>query len=160
MTACLLDTNLFITSEQHIPRDIFPSFWDRFGMTLQTGEAVLHKTVLDELEQRKDAIVPWLKSLNGVKPMQASSDTLEKYLEVCAWAENNGYTKEAIREFQSGSRADAWLVAEGAASGLAVVTYEKRSDTIKKVKIPNACEAFGVEWVSGFDFMRQHGFKF
>ena len=160
MAAYLLDTNLFITSEQHIPRDIFPSFWEKFGSVLKSGDAVLHQTVLDELKQKKDAIVPWLKELESVKPMQPSSDTLARYLEVCAWAESYGYTDEAVRVFQSDTRADAWLVAEGVASGLTVVTYETRSSTLNKVKIPNACAAFGVECVSGFDFMRRQGFRF
>lgn len=38
--------------------------------------------------------------------MPTSEDALERYLDVCAWAESQGYASRAVREFESEARAD------------------------------------------------------
>ena len=156
----LLDSNIFITSEHHIPQDIFEGFWRKLGASLESGTAVLHQTVADELRRKQDPLVEWIGSLNDVKPMPASDKTLEKYLEVCAWADRRGYEPRALREFKDETRADAWLCAEALARELVLVTYETPSNSLRKVKIPNVCEGLGVRYVDGFDFMRAQGFRF
>ncbi len=160
MERYLLDSNIFITSEHQIPHDIFEGFWHKLGACLESGTAVLHQTVADELKRKQDPLVEWIEGLDGVEPMPASDKTLEKYLEVCAWADGQGYNPQALREFKDESRADAWLCAEALASGLTLVTYETRLNSLKKVKIPNVCEGLGARYVNGFDFMRAQGFKF
>ena len=57
MDRYLPDSNIFITSEHYIPRDIFPSFWDSFGKLFESGDLVLHQTVSDELSRHKDFIL-------------------------------------------------------------------------------------------------------
>ncbi len=156
----LLDSNIFITSEHHIPQDIFAGFWRELGRTLESGAAVLHKTVLDELARRKDPLTAWLKDLDGVEAMPPGEATLEKYLEVCEWARGQGYEPHALREFEDDSRADAWLCAEALASGLTLVTYETPSNSKRKVKIPDVCRGAGARCIGGFDFMRAQGFRF
>ncbi|OFK22242.1 MULTISPECIES: DUF4411 family protein [Olsenella] len=160
MERYLLDANIFITSEHHIPQDIFESFWLELGNTLESGVAVLHQTVVDELKRKKDPLVDWIGSLDGVEAMPASDKTLEKYLEVCAWADGQSYEPRALREFKDETRADAWLCAEALASNLTLVTYETPSNSLKRVKIPNVCEGLGARHVDGFDFMRAQGFRF
>lgn len=156
----LLDSNIFITSENYIPRDIFEGFWCKLGDLLVSGTAILHQTVLDELKRRKDPLVEWLDDLSGIRVMPATDGTLEKYLEVCDWADKQGYTPLALREFKAESRADAWLCAEALNSNLALVTYEAASNSPNKVKIPNVCAGLGVRCINGFDFMRAQGFHF
>ncbi len=156
----LLDSNIFITSENHIPPDIFESFWRRLGETLESGTAVLHKAVADELRRKQDPLAEWIDGLSGIEAMAPGDETLEMYLEVCSWADRQGYTDLALREFKTESRADAWLCAEALASGLTLVTYEKASNTLKKVKIPNVCKGMGIRCIGGFDFMRALGFRF
>ncbi len=156
----LLDSNIFITSEHYIPQDIFEGFWRELGRTLESGVAVLHQTVADELRRKKDPLAEWVGGLKDMKPVPATDETLEKYLEVCAWADGRGYEPQALREFKDETRADAWLCAEALASGLTVVTYETRSNSLRKVKIPNVCEGLGVRCIDGFDFMRALGFRF
>lgn len=99
-------------------------------------------------------------SLGAMEPMIPGDETLEKYLEVCAWADDQGYESRTLREFKAESRADAWLCAEALASGLTLVTYETVSNSVKKVKIPNVCAGMGIRCIGGFDFMRAQGFRF
>lgn len=160
MERYLLDTNIFITSENHIPRDIFQGFWVKMGELLESGTAILHQTVLDELRRHKDPLVSWIESLDGVGVMPATDDTLERYLEVCAWADRQNYSAQALREFKAETRADAWLCAEALASDLTLVTYEVSSNSPKNIKIPNVCEGLGIRYISGFDFMRVQRFLF
>lgn len=160
MERYLLDSNVFITSENHIPRDIFGSFWDRLGDSLESGVAVLHRVVLDELKRRRDPLVEWIESLESLRVMSATNETLERYLEVCDWADKQGYIPAALREFKAESRADAWLCAEALNSHLTIVTYEVSSNSRNKVKIPNVCDGLGIRYISGFDFMRTQGFRF
>ena len=160
MERYLLDSNIFITSENHIPRDIFEGFWCKLGDTLESGAAVLHQTVVDELKRKRDSLVEWIESLSGVEVVAPGEETLEKYLEVCAWVDGQDYEPRALREFKAESRADAWLCAEALASGFTLVTYETTSSTTRKVKIPNVCEGLSIRCIDGFDFMRVQGFRF
>lgn len=160
MERYLLDSNIFITSENHIPRDIFESFWLELGNLLISGTAVLHQTVLDELKRRRDPLVEWIESLEDVQAMPATEKTLERYIEVCAWADEQSYSSRALREFKSETRADAWLCAEALASDLTLVTFEVTSNSPNIVKIPNVCSGLGIRCIGGFDFMRVQGFHF
>jgi hypothetical protein len=156
----LLDSNIFITSEHQIPMDVFPSFWGEMGHLLESGTAVLHQTVFEELKRHKDPLVPWIRGLEGVKPFPSSQRTIDRYLEVCEWASQQDYTRLALREFKADSRADAWLCAEAWASDMTLVTYEAHSNSPNKVKIPDVCSGLGIKCMNGFDFMRAQGFRF
>lgn len=159
MAQYLLDTNLFIQSENFIYRDVFPSFWNELASLLQSGDAILHQTVYDELKRKKDPLYHWLKGLS-VKPMPLSNNIMDSYLDICAWSKGQGYTLRAVREFQEPSRADAWLCAEAKSSGLVLVTNERRSNSINKIKIPNVCAAFGISCIDDHEFMRRFNFSF
>lgn len=160
MERYLLDSNIFIQSEHNLPQDIFEGFWRELGSLLESGTAMLHQTVADELKRKQDPLVNWIESLNGIAAIAPSEEALEKYLEVCSWADGQGYESRAIREFKAESRADAWLCAEALASDLTLVTYETASNSIKKIKIPNVCTGMGICCINGFDFMRAQGFHF
>ena len=155
-----LDSNIFITSENHIPEDMFPSFWARLGELLASGTAVLRQTVLDELRRHRDPLVEWVGGQGGVEVMPTSEGALERHLDVCARAESQGHASRAVREFESEARADTWLCAEALASGLTVVTYETSSNSPNRVKIPDACAGVGARCMGGFDLMRGQGFRF
>ena len=102
----------------------------------------------------------WIEGLPDVPVMPTTEGTLEQYLEVCTWADDQNYTTHALREFKAETRADAWLCAEALNSDLTLVTYEVPSNSPNKVKIPNVCRGLGIRYISGFDFMRAEGFRF
>lgn len=160
MECYLLDSNIFITSEHHIPMDLFPSFWIEMGKLLKSGSAVLHQAVLDELNRKQDPLVGWIGSLSGVTPLSPGTQTLQRYIDVCSWADGRGYTPAALRVFKAQTRADAWLCAEAWASDMTLVTYEVHSNSRNQVKIPDVCSGLDIKWMNGFDFMRVQGFRF
>ena len=56
---------------------------------------------------------------------------------VSAWATGHNYERAAIATFLQ--VADYWLVAHALAHGQTVVTHEVPSESVRKIKIPNAC---------------------
>ena len=160
MNRYLLDSNIFITSEKYIPRDIFGSFWGELGNLLVSGTAILHKSVFDELTRRQDPLVAWIKSLTGIQVMPITTGTLAEYHKVCAWADRQNYRPEALRKFKHPNRADAWLCAEALNSNLTLVTYEVTSTRLHNVKIPDVCTGLNIPCIDGFDFMRRQRFYF
>jgi hypothetical protein len=56
----------------------------------------------------------------------------------------------------SARAADGWLAAHALAKGYIVVTHEQfYSQARARIKIPNACQAFGVKCVDTFQMMRE-----
>ena len=69
------------------------------------------------------------------------------------------YAQNPMRQFLA--KADPWLIAHAIASGGKVVTQETRAgENSKRVKIPNVCDAFGVESLNMDDMLRELGASF
>lgn len=158
----LVDTNFLVQAERYYPQDIFPSFWERLRENIEDGTIALHVTVLEEVYKNEDDLADWMKSVPKFTPVEISEKAFNKYLELCAWAKDprQGYSQAAIATFEDNHHADAWICAECAVSGFVLVTNERRSNTPNNVKIPNVCDAFQIECMSVFDFMRLKNFKF
>ena len=80
--------------------------------------------------------------------------------EVAAWAADPGrqYRQEAVDEFLDS--ADLKLIAHTRASGATVVTREQPApDSKKRIKIPDACNAFSVTWTDPFSLYRTLGMR-
>ena len=72
--------------------------------------------------------------------------------------DNEQYKPSAKEEFASS--ADSWLCAYGLALGETIVTLEKYNAEIKnRIKIPNVCEEFKVEYIDLLQFMREVGIR-
>ena len=72
-------------------------------------------------------------------------EIVNKYQETQRWAASRDFTLAAKSEFAQ--VADAYLVATAAAKQMVVVTYETPdSKARKRVKIPDACVALGVQY--------------
>ena len=55
-------------------------------------------------------------------------------------------------------RADPWVIAHAIVNGGTVVTHEKRNpDASYKVKIPNMCERFNVNYIDAYQMLRDQG---
>ena len=76
-----------------------------------------------------------------------------EYGKMMVWVNSQPYTPAAKAEFADVSNADGWLVAYAKVNGFAVVTHEVPSNGLKRVKIPNICGQFGVEFFDTFDML-------
>lgn len=142
----LFDTNIFIRSKNEMPEDVWPTFWMRMAELIRDGKIFTSEKVKEEIERGRDELTQWMKA-NATLGFYCSvdGDVLSKYSEVQNWAQSTGrFTPVALDDFAR--VADAYLVATAAAKGWTLVTYEVPDPNCKKrVKIPDACNALGVE---------------
>ena len=77
------------------------------------------------------------------------------YQQVMTWAKDN-YEPPTVSEFQR--VADSWIVAHALTNGWVVVAHEKSAPRAKRrIKIPDACAALGVECLNPFMMLRHRG---
>lgn len=145
--AYIFDTNIFIRSKHELPVDVWPTFWREIARLIKSGQIFSSIKVKEEIERGGDELTDWMR--NNVVPnfyIPIEQDVLRKYADVTNWANNTrSYTPNAVNEFAS--VADSYLVATAAARGLTLVTFETPDHNCKKrVKIPDACVAMGVNY--------------
>ena len=153
----VLDTNVFIdAANAYYAFDLAPGYWDFLVQLFDSRHAVSIKSVYDELDDASDddPLKVWAKQ-NKQHFLAPDSRVVACYQQVMMWAKDN-YEPPAVSEFQR--VADSWIVAHALANGWVVVTHEKSAPRSKKrIKIPDACAACGVECLSPFEMLRQRG---
>ena len=153
----VLDTNVFIdAANAYYAFDLAPGYWDFLVQLFDSHHAVSIKSVYDELGEVGDGdpLKDWAKQ-NKQHFIAPDSRVLARYQQVMKWAQDN-YEAPAVSEFRR--VADSWIVAHALANGWVVVTHEKSAPRSKKrIKIPDACAALGVECLNPFTMLRDRG---
>jgi hypothetical protein len=157
----LLDTGVFIEAHRRYwyRLDLNPGFWE--ALLHFQGAARLRS--LDRCRKEiaeGDMLATWIAGApDGLFVSTADPDVAAKYAEVMTWAAAAAFTDDAKAEFAG--NADGWVVAYAAVQDLIVVTHETHEPARRnKVKIPNACKQFGVEWMDTFEMLRQLEVRF
>lgn len=150
----LLDTNIFIRCKNEMPMDIFQGFWQHLTELAQKGVIFSSVKVKEEIDRGNDELKLWCDS-NLPSSFFLPFDSYEEYSRLMNWAGNNtDFSPAAKQEFAT--VADAFLVATAASQHLKVVTFETSDPNCKKrVKIPDACVAIGVEYCSLNDMLHE-----
>lgn len=150
----LVDTNILVEAyRRYYAFDLVPSFWDFLERNFESGNLVSIRPVLDELKEGNDALTEWAKDRPQFFKDIADLATFQMMGEIADWVKNQDYRQSAVDEFLR--IADYLLVAYAAAHGLTVLTHELPSpDAKKRVKIPDVCNAFGIDYVDTFTMMR------
>ena len=153
----VLDTNVFIdAANAYYAFDLAPGYWVFLVQLFDSHHAVSIKSVYDELGEAGDGdpLKDWARA-NKQHFVAPDSRVVACYQRVIAWAKNN-YDSPAVVEFQR--VADSWIVAHALARGWVVVTHEKSAPRSKRrIKIPDACVALGVECLNPFMMLRNRG---
>ena len=151
----LLDSNIFISCKNNMPMDIFQGFWRRLAELARDGQIFSSVKVKEEIDRGNDELKIWLGQLprEFFLPFEAH----DEYARLMAWAKNNPvFTVPAKQEFAT--VADAYLVATAASQSMKVVTFVTSDPLCKRrVKIPDACIAIGVEYCSLNDVLHELG---
>jgi len=164
----LLDANILIEAhKRYYGFDLCPGFWTAMILQHKADRVFSIDRVKEELtptQKRKshDKLFRWTKQKapKGFFKKTDAEAIAEQFGKIIQWVENNPqYKIEAKAEFVK--VADGWLIACAKAEGMIVVTDEVYDNNIrKKVKIPNVCQQFGVEYINTFDMLRELGVKF
>ncbi len=145
--AYIFDTNIFIRSKNEMPMEVWPTFWKRMTEMIKSGKVYSSIEVKKEIDKGHDELTEWIhKNASDAFYYAIDEEVLAKYEETQNWARSNPILNENARN-EYAIVADAYLVATAAAKGLKVVTYETSNPNCKRrVKIPDACNAIGVQF--------------
>ena len=157
-----IDTNILVSCHRQIyPFDMAPAFWRQ--LTEKGGQKViLIDKVREEILRNDDKLSDWLKE-NGDSFTIKKVDTLpviQCYSKIITVIKRNEKYKESAKA-DFASVADSWLCAYAMAYDEVIVTSEKYEPEIKKkIKIPNVCKEFNLQYISLLQFMRELDIRF
>lgn len=153
----LVDTNFLGHLENFYPDAVFPSLWSQLVHRLFVPSVFFHHEVDKELQRWAHPRLDWYnahvdqKQILGVDQLE-----LDHYTDVTRWVANTRqpqYRSYAVNQFFSA--ADSWLVASASRHGASIVTAEVAApDSVKKVKIPDVAQHFGVPVLTPLDFLQ------
>lgn len=157
----LIDANVFMTAHRKFyPFDIAPSFWLQL-VEKGSNNIVVIEEIQKEIRKGQDLLLEWYEKVCGKFTVLGipGPEVIESYRVIIrSINDSEQYTESAKKEFASS--ADSWLCAYGLSTGYTIVTLETYDGEIKKrVKIPNVCREFGVEYMDLIQFMRIIGIK-
>jgi hypothetical protein len=153
----LLDSNALLTPAlSYYSFDICGGYWRWIAQAATTGVVKSISPVKRELRQKDDQVKNWIDfhATDLFLPDDtAIANTMGK---VATWVGSNGYTSAAVSEFLS--KADSYLIAYAVLGGYQVVTLETSAPGSRnRIKIPDAGSAFGINSITPFQMLRQHG---
>ncbi len=151
----LIDSNVFIDAKnRYYPFDVVPAFWDWLRLAYQDGRVSTIEKVYDELVAGEDELSAWIKGMPRAFCLPTSQIDAQSMQAVSEWAASSTqYTQAAVSDFLSVG--DYYLVAHAHTSSATVITHERAGTGSKKrIKIPDACDAVGVKWMTPFQMLR------
>ncbi|MEW6513362.1 MAG: DUF4411 family protein [Pseudomonadota bacterium] len=157
--AYLLDANVFIQAKNlHYGIDFCPAFWDWLIRENVAGKVLSIEKVGDELQAGDDDLAVWADGVGEVFFIPPDNAVLPALARVSVWANGQGYSPAAVATFLQ--VADYWLVAHALAHGHTIVTHEVPAETVRKIKIPNACIGLGIHCVTPYEMLRRERARF
>jgi len=164
MSTYILDANVFIQAKNiSYPFDIFPVFWEWLDQEQVKGRVGSIRSICEELITGNDELADWAKARKDSGWFTNIDDvqTQQCYAQIAEWSVDplQNFKPSAYQEFlQVG---DSWLVAKALATKSVVVTHETYDQKCRsRIKIPNVCKAFGIEYINIIELFRKTGAKF
>ena len=157
--AYLIDSNVLIEAKnRHYGFDFCPAFWTWLVDSNLRCRVFSIERVKHELVKGDDELASWAQELGERFFLGPTSQAIDILKTIGKWADERGFESTVIEEFMRG--ADCYLVAQALACGFEVVTHETYSSGKRRIKIPNACEAVGVRYLTSFEMLRREGARF
>ena len=157
----IIDSNIFITAHRQIyPFDVAPSFWEKLAEKA-SSKIIIIEAVEKEILKGQDLLAEWYEKEKTNFQVLGIPDqeVIKAYQKIITSINDNKQYKQSAKE-EYASLTDSWLCAYGLAYGETIVTLEKYDSEIKKrIKIPNVCREFEIEYIDLLQFMRELGIK-
>ena len=157
-TRYVLDANVFIeAAKRYYAFDIAPGFWRALVQHAQAGLLLSIDRVKKEIDKGKGKLKQWAgHDFHKWFDSTADEAIFDAFRRIMEWAINQTqFSDSAKTEFSAEDNADAWLIAFALTKNCIVVTEETFDPNIKKkIKIPNVCRAFGVQYRNTFQLLR------
>jgi len=157
--AYLLDANVFIQAKNlHYGLDFCPAFWDWLITSNDAKKVFSIEKVGDEIDAGADELATWADQRGPGFFLKPDAEIVPALGKVSTWAVQGGYDPAAVSTFLQ--VADYYLVAHALAHQHTVVTHEIASVSVRRIKIPNACIALGVKFMSPYEMLRHERARF
>jgi hypothetical protein len=157
--AYLLDANVFIQAKNlHYGLDFCPAFWNWLIESNAADRVFSIEKVGDEIGSGEDELAAWAEERGSGFFLKPDSAMLPALQSVSTWVTTQTYEPAAVNTFLQ--VADYYLVAHALAYRHTVVTHEIAANSLKKVKIPNACIGLKVKCMTPFEMLRSERARF
>ncbi len=153
MACHIIDSSVWMKLHRETPPDLYVALWDRIDQGIADGDLRSPEEVCIEVERGTDGLAKLLKSKAGLfVPLEPAfqAEVTTVMTECPSLSDPN-----SLR-----NRADPFVVALAKFYGRPVVTMENsRKDSAGPMKIPDACDHFGLQHFKWLDFLRAVGWK-
>jgi len=156
-----IDSNVLIQAKNG-PYDFefFPTFWLWLDQKFQEGIIFSSSLVCDELLDGNDSLAGWVRERRSFfcLPNQLVQS---HYSHIVDFINNHRdlFSESEITKFLDG--ADPWVIALAMAEQAIVVTHERfLNGPSRKIKIPNICEQFNIEYIDTYRMLRELRVRF
>ena len=166
MQRYLVDSNFFIQAHRAIyPLDIATGFWNKVKMLADSGTIFSIDKVRNELYTKNDELENWCKTNLPGNFFKNSSEKIKEYAQITTWAVSKAdhYLSNALSEFLDADEADAFIVAYALSDKdhITIVTQEVSQPNRKnRIKIPEPCTEFDIQYLNTIEMFRQLGETF
>lgn len=151
--AYLLDANVLIAAKNfQYGFDFCPAFWDWLVVANAAGLVFSVEKVGDEIRAAGDELADWAAKRGDGFFLQPKESDFSAMTKVSDWAKSQEYEPDAVNTFLH--VADYYLVAQAYVGEHTVVTHEVPSDSIRKIKIPDACIGLGIKCMTPYEMLR------
>lgn len=140
--------------------DFCPAFWDWLDKQCHSGQVMSIDNVYLELTDSNDELSKWAKNHKSHFVPVADKNTQDMFKEIANYVVSLKDKSPAdIANFLS--KADPWIIAKASTTGAIIVTHEAIVPAnSKKVKIPNICKKFGIDYINTFQLLNLLKAKF
>lgn len=156
----LIDSDVLIDAKnRHYGFDIVPGFWRWLERAHDGGRVFTVEQVSQEVLAGKDELAAWMAARPASFSLKPGPDDQAALQTVAEWANAAQYNPGVAAGFLGVG--DYFLVSQASTRGFTVVTQEVPAPLSKtKLKIPDACAAVGVAWMSPFEMLRRERAQF
>jgi len=153
-----IDTSAILDAwVRHYPLDLFPSFWDKFRILVESKDGIAIELIGHELRTKDDGCYDWFKDNNLSSFFVEISTPVEKT--VTDILRDPNYQK-LVDDRKGTYSADPFVIALAMVEGLIVVTGERASNNILKPRIPDVCNSIGIDCINILELMRIEKWSF
>ena len=155
----LLDADVFIAAKRsHYGVGFCPAFWDWLVVANESGLVFSVYKVRNEVQGGGDELSEWARVRSAGFFLSLNLSVLASLSAVTSWANAQKYESGAVNTFMRA--ADYYLVAHAHSGVHTVVTHEVPSESIFKIKIPNACIGLGINCMTPIQMLRRKCARF
>jgi hypothetical protein len=158
--AYLIDTDIFIAAKNlHYGMDFCPAFWEWLVVANEAGKLISIEAVHDDLIDFDDDLTAWTKARDDGFFVSPAESDLPALGQVTQWInDHQTYTPAAKQTFLNCS--DYFVVSQALAGAHTVITHEKPENSVHRVKIPSACVALKVKYMTCWQMLRTERARF